>query len=145
MSPFCPRRGLSQGSPARGLTGPAGWGQGSDAPGTWFAKGSAIPPHPPYPCRVGPAPCGRWCSSLPQREQCGWVPGITHPLYPPAHTRPGTIPARTAPAVHVRHAGTDCSNTRFWRSVGEPRGVRTHCCFRVPGWLLEVNEVYTAV
>ena len=34
---------------------------------------------------------------------------------------------------------------RFWDVLGEPRGLRTHPCFRVLDWLYTVIEVCTAV
>ena len=33
-----------------------------------------------------------------------------------------------------------CTYDRFWEAVGEPRGLRTHPGFRVPGWLYTVLE-----
>ena len=56
-----------------------------------------------------------------------------------------THPVRTYPYVGVTgqhegytgpgHRGT-CTYDRFGHAVGEPRGIRTHIGFRVPGWFM---------
>ena len=68
----------------------------------------------------------------------GWVlprysPPSTHPVYPPSPVHPSTVQC----SLHVHGA----RNSRFWDTVGEPRGTRTHLGFRVPDWLYTVIEV----
>ena len=94
--------------------------------GTWDC-GRALHPDPTHssPCRAS----GARSAGSGLRFQAGWVvPGIALPVPTPYtrpwyHTQPVPYPARTPVPVHVRHAGTDCSNTRFDLGVGEPRVV----------------------
>ena len=54
----------------------------------------------------------------------GWV-GTTPPPPPSLH-HPGYYPSHPPPLVHVRHAGTDCGDTRSGVCQGDPRGrIRT--------------------
>ena len=39
----------------------------------------------------------------------------------------------------------DGADSRFWDVVGEPRGIRTHPGFRVPGWLYTVLSPETGL
>ena len=121
-------------------------------PGIWFAKGSVLPCiRPTLPCRGGPAPCGRWSAGT-DLSASRWLgvhtPALptrcTHPVYPPWYP-PG--PSHTELMHHTTVAGTPrtCTYDRFGDSVGEPRGVRTQPCFRVPDWFILRYEVYTAV
>ena len=72
-------------------------------------------------------------------------PRITHPVYPPGPHPPGTIPRyRTSPPHHTTGL-CHTENSTFGHRVGEPRGMRTHRCFRVPDWFIDVCWFYTAV
>ena len=81
-------------------------------------------PHPPTPALLGPTgPASLVWDLLAGSVVGGQVPGITHPVYPP-----GMHPGTAVPACpHCRYVGRSgvrvSGNSRFWRSVGEPRGV----------------------
>ena len=100
----CSRR--RQGAPAPGgrgaATGPEGWSP--DVPGPCSRRGR--PPAasgPPYPCRVGPVPCGHCPARVGSARAVGWLgryryypPGIPTRLYPPCTIpRPARQPATT--------------------------------------------------
>ena len=84
----------------RAPTAGSGWSAGSDAPGPTPTHSSPVPGLP------GPASLV-WDLLA----ACGWVPGITHPLYPPSPipvpVHPGTAPLDVTAggdAVPVGHA-----------------------------------------
>ena len=109
-------------------------------PGWYRAREGVFRPqdHPLRPLQGlrGPLRCPG--TSL-KRAVAGWVvprysPPGTHPVYPP-----GMYPARTwtLPTSAYPKVG-HCSDSRFWDTVGEPRGMETHPVFRVPDWLYTV-------
>ena len=87
----------------------------------------------------GPAPLGM-PSLLEQRA--GWVvPGIalpgTHPVHPPG-THLGPVPTLPCTKLTVQYT---VPNSCFRDTVGEPRGMRTHPCFRVPDGYIQLFKV----
>ena len=91
---------------------------------------------PTTPAPAGPPGPLRWELTL--LEQRGWVPGITHPVYPPCIPHRGTTlgPYWRLHGSHVT-AGTvrgslgTCTYDRFEDTVGEPRGIEHTPIFRV--------------
>ena len=111
-------------------TGPEGWVL---EPG---GRCSLIPPTPGPAGLPGPASLYE-ASAF---KLAGWATGIALPVptqspYPAWYTLPYTR------LLHVRHAGTDCSYTRFDTVVGEPRGSRTHRDIRVLDGILNGLEI----
>ena len=88
-------------------------------------EGVGPTPHPPTPAGVGPFPAVTGAHQVLSASRVGRDP-VLPPGTPTPYTHPGTIPVPVHLPTHVRHAGTDCSYTRFRDTVGEPRGARTH-------------------
>ena len=128
------------------LTGPAGWYLGAVPPPSPVRPGP--PPHPLQPLWGFRGPL-RWVAHGSSSSSVAGCTGIalpiptryTHPVY----THPVPYPPRRRRCTHHDEHARTCHNTRFGTPVGEPRGVRTHPGFRVPGCILTVFEVYTAV
>ena len=135
---FPGREGPVQGGTRRVPTGPR---RGGTGPGR---APEAYPTHS-RPC-AGPSgarfagyasPRAAWLGTgiTPPPYLPGPIPRYTHPVpYPPV--------TRTTPVTSTTGA---CTYDRFWDTVGEPRGLRTHARFRVPDGLYTVIYFYTAV
>ena len=143
----CPQGALRQRSGPVGPWGRSGWSEGGCA--LWVGPSTSAAPRPPTPAPwASGARFAVWVCSSGSWDLGGWVLGIalpyTHPYTHPVY-RPGPIPTPYTPAGPLAGHGTHRSYTAFGPPVGEPRGIRTHTYFRVPGWLLAGGRVYTAV
>ena len=114
------------------------------APQGWVRTDGALCRYPPTPAPLLGASGARFagiCSAYGSPSLAAGH-GITHPVYPPWYTHPARttlVPTRHAPSTLQL---TGCTDTRFWDTVGEPRGMRTHRVSRVPGRLYTVFEVW---
>ena len=146
---LCPgRQGPVQGGPSRPDRAPQGWYRSRTG-----AHGSQYVRLPDTTHSSPPGASGaRSAVSGTLLEQSGTPLGSTPvlpTLVPTQYTHPGTPqapPHVTAARVHHGHRVTGtCTYDRFQTVQGEPRGIRTHPVFRVPGPYLVVYEVCTAV
>ena len=120
------------------LTGRAAGPTGPRRGGQRTPRGTDPPDHPLQP------PAGTYGARSAVRRVLAAglvVPGIalppTHPVpYPIPSTRPYT-PVLGVPETVYGSSGTGAYG-RFWDTVGEPRGLGTHRCFRVPDRLYTV-------
>ena len=126
--------GVWTGGTCRVPTGPAGWSIARPRPPLRPSSRT----HHSRPLQGLPGPL-RWFLTSP-RDVGGLLldPGITHlvthPVYPPQYPPRTRTPSRVQCSVHVHSARYSSFRTR----VGEPRGTRTHRCFRVSDWLYTV-------
>ena len=112
-----------------GPTGPEGWVLGAVPAAEHLYPGDALPASDPPSPWEGPLPA---VAGRREGSHGGWVvprysPPYYHPVYPPwYHTPPGDLSQRMH---HSTVAGTTgaCTYDRFGDTVGEPRGIRTHC------------------
>ena len=133
--------------PAGAPTGPWLARVGRGLGGRTSAPSNARPQNPPTPAPTGlPGPASLVLGP-PRAAGClvaGYYPGpptrIPTPVYPPWY--PTRYAPTSAPSpVHTAGYGTTgtCTYDRFWTPRGEPRGIRTHPYFRVPGWFIPVG------
>ena len=140
--PFRRRYEASRGGPV-----PATRGSGPDRREWWVqdrASELQIPPTPaPWQGLPGPASLYLHLSSSSRLGR--WVPGIA-PLPPTRYTPPWypPSPVHHLPCTKLTVQYT-VPNTRFWDTVGEPRGMGTQPALWVPGRLFSLRLVYTAV
>ena len=148
ISPYRPGGGIPKGPRYREgwdrPTGPAGWYLGS-------AHAAVRPLHPAHPLRPCRAPGPASLAGLaPRAKWLGSTPLVPHPVYPPVYPPlypPGYTPYppdQCTVWTLLVTLGT-CTYDRFWRVLGEPRGIRTHTGSRVPGWFIDLMAVCTAV
>ena len=145
----------NQGAPCQGQgnsdRAPKGWVRTYQGPMVTVQRGRSVP-HPLQPPAgasgarsAGNCPCGCWTWHV-------GTPRITHPVYPPGYTHPGT---RLGPHTddlsscmhHTTVRGTTgaCTYGRFWSTVGEPRGIEYRRVSGSPYWFIDLRLVYTAV
>ena len=138
----CTREGL------QAPTGPGGWVQGRTGAPTVRRGRCTLTTHsrPPAGVLRGPLRCQGLLSGVgPAWLGTRYSPPVYPPGYPPSIPTLVPYPDPYTAAGPLPGAGTHRSYSRFWTTVGEPRGVRTHVYFRVPDWFIYSIKVYTAV